>query len=68
MNEPETALYRCDVCGVVVRYVPGRTALGHVHYDDAGNYLGKDGEGHAVEFADDGREGVADLREGRWYA
>jgi hypothetical protein len=68
-SEPATSLYRCEVCGDVVRYLPGKTSLGHTHYDAEGNYLGKDAEGRYIEFADDGREGVPDLtREGVWRA
>ena len=31
----------CEVCGDVVRYEPGHTALGHVHYDEQGCVQGQ---------------------------
>jgi hypothetical protein len=44
-----TSLYRCE-CGDIVRFIPGRTALGHIHRDAEGR---KTGEGRCVEFDDD---------------
>jgi hypothetical protein len=68
-DSPNTSLYRCEICGDVVRAEAGETALGHIHNDADGNYLGKEAEGRYVEFPDDGRQGVPDLtREGVWLA
>jgi hypothetical protein len=68
-DRQKTSLYHCEKCGNVVRFKAGRTALGHIHYDVDGSYLGKDAEGRYIEFPDDGREGIPDLtREGVWRA
>ena len=63
-----TSLYVCDVCGYTIRHESGKTALGHIHYDKDGNYLGKDAEGHMDEIPDDGRDVEIDGREGIWIA
>lgn len=65
-----TSLYRCECCHEVVRDEAGKTGLGHLcrAYNECGKYLGKDAECRYVEFEDDGREGVIDLRDGVWLA
>ena len=64
-----TSLYRCEACDEVVRHDAGHL-LGHFcrAYDDQGNYLGKDAESQFVEFEDDGRIDVEDLRDLTWMA